>query len=89
MGATAAVKVYTSEMCPYCLRAKALLQSRGVAYEEILIPWDDDQAWDELTARSGLRTVPQIFAGEKLIGGYSELTALDHLDQLASLKAQT
>lgn len=80
------VIVYTMEFCPYCVRAKQLLTQRGVPFREILVPEDDDAQWDELYKRSGLRTMPQIFHGERLIGGYTDLSALDRRDSLASLK---
>jgi glutaredoxin 3 len=80
------VTVYTSESCPYCVRAKSLLKERGVAFSEIKIGWDDDAAWDELFKRSKMKTVPQIFNGDQLIGGFSELSELDKKDELASLK---
>jgi glutaredoxin 3 len=57
-----------------------------VAYAEVLIPEEDDAQWDALFKKSGMRTMPQIFAGEKLIGGYTDLADLDQKDQLASLK---
>jgi glutaredoxin 3 len=79
------VKVYTMESCPYCVRAKQLLSQRGVPFEEILVPMDDDDQWDALYKLSGMRTMPQIFAGEKLIGGYSDLAELDKKDSLKSL----
>ncbi len=81
------VTVYTTTYCPYCVRAKALLQSRGIPYEEVQLSEDDDQAWDELYSRSKMQTVPQIFADGKILGGYTELAALDQKDQLASLKS--
>jgi glutaredoxin 3 len=80
------VKVYTMNYCPYCERAKALLTQRGVAYEEIRVAEDDDATWDALYKKSGMRTMPQIFAGERLIGGFTELAAEDARDRLASLK---
>lgn len=80
------LKVYTGENCPYCVRAKALLKERGIAYDEVKLGWDDEKAWDDLAKKSGMQTVPQIFHGETLIGGYTELAALDARDQLASLK---
>lgn len=78
--------VYTSENCPYCLKAKRLLADRGVAFTENKIGWDDDAQWDALFAKSKMKTVPQIFNGDALIGGYTELAALDEKDQLASLR---
>lgn len=83
------ITVYTMNYCPYCDAAKRLLNQRGISFIEIKLSEDDDQAWDELSSRSGMKTVPQIFANEKLIGGYRELSALDQQDQLASLKSST
>jgi glutaredoxin 3 len=80
------VKVYTMNNCPYCLRAKQLLTQRGIAYDEVLVPESDDAQWEALYKLSGLRTMPQIFAGKELIGGYSDLAELDKKDSLASLK---
>jgi len=80
------VTVYTSESCPYCTRAKELLKQRGVAFSEVKIGWDDDAQWDALFARSKMKTVPQIFNGDALVGGFSELSDLDKKDQLVSLK---
>ena len=82
----AKVIVYTMEFCPYCERAKGLLKQRGISFEEKRIADDDDAAWDALYKKSGMRTMPQIFAGEKLIGGYTELAELDGKDSLASIK---
>jgi glutaredoxin 3 len=82
----AKVIVYTMKNCPYCVRAKALLQQRGVPFTETLVDESDDAAWNELYKRSGMRTMPQIFADDRLIGGYTDLAALDSRDQLASLK---
>lgn len=80
------VTVYTMEYCPYCERAKALLKRRGIAFKETLVPNDDDAQWDALFKKSGMRTMPQIFNGESLVGGYQQLAELDEQDQLASLK---
>lgn len=80
------VTVYTMKYCPYCDSAKALLKQRGVPFEEIVLDTSDDTAWDELYKRSGMRTMPQIFAGERLIGGYSELAELDAEEGLDDLK---
>jgi glutaredoxin 3 len=80
------VIVYSTESCFYCSRAKALLKQRGVPFEEKVISYDDEKIWDDLFRRTGMKTVPQIFADERVIGGYTELTELDRKDQLASLK---
>jgi glutaredoxin 3 len=82
----AKVTVYTMNHCPYCERAKQLLKTRGVAYEEVRVAEDDDAMWDKLFERSGLKTMPQIFAGESLIGGYTDLAALDQSQGLDHLK---
>jgi len=78
------VRVYTKDYCPYCTMAKKLLEGRGISYEEIEIK--EPQEMMDLVAKSGMRTVPQIFHGEKLIGGYDQLAELDKKDALGSLK---
>jgi len=80
--ATTNVRVYTTNYCGYCRRAKALLASRGIPFQEIDVT-NDDQARDELVERAeGRRTVPVIFFGEKPIGGYDELAYLDRKGEL-------
>ncbi len=80
------ITVYTMDHCPFCERAKALLKQRGIPYSEVRVPMDDDAQWDALEKKTGLKTMPQILNGEKLIGGFSDLAAIDQKDQLASLK---
>ncbi len=80
------VKVYTMNNCPYCLRAKQLLTAQGIAFEEVHVAEEDDAAWDNLFKLSGLRTMPQIFAGDRLNGGFPDLDALNKKDVLESLK---
>ncbi|CUA94581.1 glutaredoxin 3 [Thiomonas bhubaneswarensis] len=71
------VRMYTSAVCPYCIRAKALLQKRGVAeIEEIRIDLDPGQR-QHMMAATGRRTVPQIFIGDTHVGGCDDLYALD------------
>ncbi len=71
------VRMYTSAVCPYCIRAKALLQKRGVtAIEEIRIDLDPGQRHAMMQA-TGRRTVPQIFIGDTHVGGCDDLYALD------------
>jgi glutaredoxin 3 len=72
--------------CPYCLQAKKLLTQRGISFREVLVGEDDDAMWDELFKKSGLRTMPQIFSGDQLIGGYRELSQLDQENKLESLR---
>ena len=83
----AKIIVYTTDNCPYCLKAKQLLSERGVPYSEVKIGWDDDAEWDALFERSKMRTVPQIFNGDQLIGGYTEIAELDQKDSLESLRS--
>jgi glutaredoxin 3 len=73
-----AVKMYTTQVCPYCVRAKALLKQRGVErIEEIRIDLDPEQR-EQMMALTGRRTVPQIFIGDTHVGGCDDLVALDH-----------
>lgn len=81
------VKIYTTQYCPYCIRAKALLEERGVHdYEEIKV---DEQPSERATMvqLSGRRTVPQIWIGERHIGGCDDLQALDRNGELVPLLA--
>jgi len=79
------VLMYTTQVCPYCVRAKALLKQRGVeTIEEIRIDLDP-QARDAMMARTGRRTVPQIYIGQTHVGGCDDLIALDQRDGLIPL----
>ncbi|MBX3198599.1 MAG: glutaredoxin 3 [Labilithrix sp.] len=71
-----AVRLYTTLICPYCVRAKLLLKGRGIAFEEIDVSGDPEKR-DWLVETTGRRTVPQIFIGDEPIGGFDELRALD------------
>ena len=72
-----AVKMYTTAVCPYCIRAKQLLKSKGVEQiEEIRIDIDP-VARTQMMETTGRRTVPQIFIGETHVGGYDDMAALD------------
>lgn len=76
------VRMYTTQVCPYCVRAKALLKQRGVAeIEEIRIDLDPAQR-DQMVQLTGRRTVPQIFIGETHVGGCDDLVALDQAGRL-------
>jgi glutaredoxin 3 len=75
------VVIYTTQVCPYCVRAKQLLKQKGVAYEEVDVSFDHQKRM-ELTARTRMRTVPQIFINEEFIGGCDELYALERAGQL-------
>jgi glutaredoxin 3 len=72
-----AVKMYTTAVCPYCIRAKQLLNAKGVAHiEEIRID-TDPEARAHMMEITGRRTVPQIFIGDTHVGGCDDLVALD------------
>jgi glutaredoxin 3 len=76
------IRVYTTRWCGYCVRAKALLRSRGLPFEEISL--DDEPAFREkLRELTGGWTVPQITIGDEVIGGYTELWRLDRTGQLS------
>lgn len=86
------IVMYSTGWCPYCVRARALLERKGLAFREIKI--DEDPAErDAMLARSGgRRTVPQIFVGDHHVGGFDDLYALDKagkLDELISTKDTT
>jgi len=81
----AKVTMYTTQVCPYCIRAKQLLKARGVdAIDEVRIDLDPVQR-DAMMARTGRRTVPQIYIGETHVGGCDELVALDQRGGLIPL----
>ena len=80
----AKVVIYSKTYCPFCVRAKSLFDGKGVNYEEIMVD-SDPQLFDELKKKSGMLTVPQIFIDDKLIGGYTELAALDEKGELDPL----
>jgi GrxC family glutaredoxin len=75
--------------CPYCESAKRLLKSKGLPFEEILVAEDDDATWERLEKETGYKTMPQIFIGDKFIGGYSDLTQLDSKGELDRLVKST
>ena len=77
--------MFTTQVCPYCLRAKALLKDRGVTQiEEIRIDLDA-QARETMMAQTGRRTVPQIYVGQTHVGGFDDLVALDQSGGLMPL----
>jgi glutaredoxin 3 len=79
-----AITLYVSDWCPYCQRAKNLLQQKQVVFSEINIE-EDEKFREEMMARSDRRTVPQIFIGDKHVGGCDELYALDRSGELDRL----
>jgi glutaredoxin 3 len=79
-----AVTLYVSGWCPYCERAKGLLTQKQVAFSEINVE-DDAALREEMIARSSQRTVPQIFIGDKHVGGCDDLFELDRSGELDRL----
>ncbi|MBC8023673.1 MAG: glutaredoxin 3 [Burkholderiales bacterium] len=83
----ATVLMYSTGVCPFCLMAERLLKSKGVA-EIVKVRIDLEPARrDEMMQRTGRRTVPQIYVGERHVGGYDDLAALDRAGGLDSLLA--
>jgi glutaredoxin 3 len=82
---SAAVKMYTTQVCPFCVRAKQLLKQRGVELiEEIRVDLDPEQR-ARMMKITGRRTVPQIFIGDTHVGGCDDLVALDQRGGLLPL----
>ncbi len=79
------IELYSSDYCPYCVKAKALLERKGVDFEEIDVTNDDDARMALVKRSNGMRTVPQIFIDDKHIGGCDDLYALDSKGELDSL----
>lgn len=83
---TAPILVYTSPFCGYCSAAKRLLKAKGARFVELDVLFHPDRR-DEMVARSGRHTVPQIFIGDRHIGGFDDLSALDGRGELDPLLA--
>jgi glutaredoxin 3 len=79
--------IYTTKFCPYCIMAKRLLDRKGVSYTEINVDAEPGLR-EEMMIRTRRRTVPQIFIGDRHIGGFDDLYALDQLNQLDPLLEQ-
>ena len=79
------VTIYTGPICNFCSAAKHLLSKKKISYEEIDIGSDDKKREEMLKKSNGAKTVPQIFIGEKHIGGYVELKALENEGELDTL----
>ena len=82
----AKVTIYTTRLCPFCVRAKHLLEHKQVAYDEVPVDGRSDLR-QELLSRTGQRTVPQIWVGETHVGGCDELFALERGGKLDRLLA--
>lgn len=81
----AKVTIYTTMMCPYCFRAKRLLDGKGVSYDEIDVTMDPKGRQAMTQRANGRRTVPQIFIGETHVGGSDDLHALERAGKLDAL----
>lgn len=81
------VEIYTKTFCPYCWRAKALLESKGVNYMEIAVDFGGEQKQAMIQRANGRTTVPQIFIGDLHIGGCDDLLALERDGKLDALIA--
>jgi glutaredoxin 3 len=79
--------MYTTKWCPFCVMAKRLLAAKGVAVEEVAVDTDAARR-GEMMQRSGRRTVPQIFVGERHLGGFEDIAELDHKGELDPLLAE-
>jgi len=80
------VVMYCTDVCPYCQRAEKLLKSKGVKIKKIRV--DEDRGkLKEMIKRTGRNTVPQIYIGDKHIGGFDDLSELDIMDELDELLA--
>lgn len=80
------IVIYTTQFCPFCVRAKHLLSSKEAPFNEIKVD-NNPQLRAEMTHKSGRRTVPQIWIGEKHIGGCDDLFALERTGKLDALLA--
>jgi glutaredoxin 3 len=80
------ITLYTTEQCARCLKAKALLDRRGIGFEEINLTKDPDGR-AELARRTGMLTFPQIVIGDETLGGLDELVAADQTGRLSELSA--
>jgi glutaredoxin 3 len=81
------VRIYTTPICPYCVRAKSLLAKKGVEVEEIDIYMSDEARQEMHSNTGGARTVPQIFIGDTHVGGCDDLYALEKAGKLDPMLA--
>ncbi len=83
----AKIEVYSTTYCPYCVRAKALLDAKDLDYQEIDVTGKDEERIALVERSGGRKTVPQIFINDKPIGGYDDLRALEDSGELDKLLA--
>jgi glutaredoxin 3 len=81
------IEIYTTPICPYCIRAKRLLDQKGATYREIDVMMDNEARGEMMRRANGRRTVPQIFIGETHVGGSDELYALEQAGRLDAMLA--
>ncbi len=79
------VRMYCTAVCPYCVRAEQLLLRRGAEITKIRVDLDPERYEEMLRVTGGRRTVPQIFIGERHVGGYDDLVELDMAGELVEL----
>jgi glutaredoxin 3 len=79
------VRIYTTQTCPYCVRAKDLLRKKGVAFQEVDVTGDDAARVRLVELADGRKTVPQVFIEGAPVGGYSDLVELQSAGKLDSL----
>jgi glutaredoxin 3 len=79
--------MYSTAVCPYCVRAEILLKSKGIAEIEKIRVDLDPRRREEMMQKTGRRTVPQIYIGEMHVGGFDDLAALEHAGRLDTLLA--
>ena len=79
------IDIYTSRTCPYCIRAKALLKSKGVSFTEFEVDGNPELIAESVKRSDGMRTVPQIFIENYHVGGYDDLNRLDQNGKLDAM----
>lgn len=80
--------IYTTDICPYCTRAKDLLASKGLKYQEINVTNNPKEGAEMVKKSNGRKTVPQIFFDDRHIGGYDDLYALNNSGELDEIKTK-
>jgi len=85
MSETPDIVIYSTGWCPYCERARALLERKGAVFREVKVDEDPAQRAAMLARSGGRRSVPQIFIGERHVGGFDELYALEKAGELDKL----
>ena len=81
------IEIYTTPICPYCIRAKRLLEQKGAAFREIDVMGDSQARGEMIRRANGRYTVPQIFIGDTHVGGSDDLYALEQAGKLDAMLA--